>query len=151
MKTKKFIPGKSYVEVSGAVITEEDKKILHSAVDAEWYTEWHYCKLFEDRLKEITGKKYVQLVNSGSSASLIAMNSALRKFYPEHEKLYVLTCATAFPTTISPIYQMGRIPIYVDIIPETLEPNYHQMATIYEDKNKEIAGDDFYSYNGISI
>lgn len=140
MKTKNFISGKSYVEVSGAIITEEDKKILHSAVDAEWYTEWHYCKLFEDVLKGITGKKHIQLVNSGSSASLIAMNSALRKFDPGHEKPYVLTCATAFPTTVSPIYQMGRIPIYVNIIPETLEPNYHQMANIYADNYKEIAG-----------
>lgn len=130
MKIKKFIPGKSYVDVSGSVITEEDKLVLHDVVDREWYTEGHYCREFEIELKKITGKNYIQLLNSGSSASLIAMNSALKKFDPDHERPYVLTCATAFPTTVSPIYQMGRIPIYVDIDPETLEPRYDQIVHI---------------------
>lgn len=135
-----FIPGKSYIPVSGAEITDDDKTYLHDVVDKGWYTEGFYCKSFENQLKEITGKKHIQLVNSGSSASLIAMTAALRKFDPGCDRPYVLTCATAFPTTISPIYQNGRIPIYVDIDPETLKPKHEQILYFMNRYYQEISG-----------
>jgi CDP-6-deoxy-D-xylo-4-hexulose-3-dehydrase len=140
MDNKRFILGKSWVDVSGAVITEIDKEYLHDVVDKGWYTEGFYCKSFENNLKAITGKKYVQLVNSGSSASLIAMTSALKKFDPSNERPYVLTCATAFPTTVNPIYQKMKIPLYIDINPLTLEPDYSQIIDVMSRYNDKISG-----------
>ena len=120
----KFIPGKSIIPASGQVITDADKEILHRVVDRGWYTDFVYCEKFRRELSKVTGKKYVILTNSGSSASLIAITSVL-KLNPDIQ--CILTSATGFPTTVAPIYQNGRIPTYVDINPKTLEPVYEQI------------------------
>ena len=119
-----FIPGKSIIPASGQVITDADKEVLHKVVDRGWYTDFVYCEKFRRELSKVTGKKYVILTNSGSSASLIAV-TAMLKLHPDIQ--CILTSATGFPTTVAPIYQNGRIPTYVDINPKTLEPVYEQI------------------------
>jgi len=121
------MPGKSIIPASGQVITDEDKEVLHKVVDRGWYTDFVYCEKFRRELSRITGKKYVVLTNSGSSASLIAITSML-KLHPDIQ--CILTSATGFPTTVAPIYQNGRMPTYIDTNPKTLEPDYEQIAEV---------------------
>ena len=123
----KFIPGKSIIPASGQVITDSDKEVLHKVVDRGWYTDFVYCEKFRRELSRVTGKKYVILTNSGSSASLIAVTTIL-KLHPDIQ--CILTSATGFPTTVAPIYQNGRMPTYVDINPNTLEPDYEQIEEV---------------------
>ena len=125
----KFIPGKSIIPASGQVITDADKEVLHKVVDRGWYTDFVYCEKFRRELSKITGKKYVVLTNSGSSASLIAVTTML-KLHPDIQ--CILTSATGFPTTVAPIYQNGRMPTYIDINPTTLEPDYEQIEETTE-------------------
>lgn len=141
---KKFIPGKSWIPVSGAVITDEDKEILHEVVEKGWYTEGRYCNFFEEGLKTLSSKRFVRLVNSGSSASLIAMTAALRLFRDNYGiKNFVVTCACGFPTTVFPIIQNNAIPIFVDINPYTLQPDYQQITDIFIKKREKIVGSIF--------
>ena len=140
LKTKEFIPGKTKIPASGASLSARDIELLTEAVLQFWYTEWKYCGRFRRRLRGYFKKPYITLCNSGSSANLLAMN-ALSELFPQRD--YVITCATHFPTAIAPIYQTGHIPIYIDIDPLTLSPNfdqYEQAIKMYKDK---IAGASF--------
>src|SRR5512139_2547226 len=121
---KQFIPGKSIIPASGQEISDEDVAVLHEVVDSRWYTEHRHCLEFRRNLAKFFGKKHATLTNSGSSASLVAMTTAVSQSDPNRD--CVVTTALAFPTTVSPIYQNGKIPIYVDVDLETLTPDPDQ-------------------------
>jgi CDP-6-deoxy-D-xylo-4-hexulose-3-dehydrase len=70
----------------------------------------------------VVGKTYTTLCNSGSSASLLAMSALTEKYSGK----YVVTTALGFPTTVTPIYQCNKIPIYIDIDPLTFSPDLKQ-------------------------
>ena len=133
----KFIPGKTRIPASSPVISAEDIETLHECVDRKWYTEHFYCKAFSDDLKNTTNKKHCQLVNSGSSASLVAIMALTDSKVP---KSAVITTALAFPTTIAPIYQSGHIPYYIDVDPYTLEPDYEQIDFLLDNRIDIIGG-----------
>ncbi|MBR7073063.1 MAG: lipopolysaccharide biosynthesis protein RfbH, partial [Eubacterium sp.] len=81
-----------------------------------------YYNEFEKRFAEYLGVKYVSLVNSGSSANLLAfyaLTSPLLKEKRINRGDEVITVAAGFPTTVAPIIQYGAVPVFVDItIPE---------------------------------
>ena len=118
---KKFIAGKTVIPVSGQVIADEDVTALHEVVDSRWYTDSKACAEFRRNLGKYFGKSHVTLTNSGSSASLVAVSTAIEKVEKDtdfRDFRYVVTTALAFPTTVAPIYQVGKIPFYVDIDPK---------------------------------
>jgi CDP-6-deoxy-D-xylo-4-hexulose-3-dehydrase len=136
---KQFVAGKTVIPVSGQQISDQDVEVLHKVVDDRWYTDHKRCSEFRRNLGKYFNKKYVILTNSGSSASLIAMLTAIEKVEQDakwSDFKYVITTALAFPTTVAPIYQAGKIPLYVDIDPLTLAPNIDQV---------QDAGDKFLS------
>lgn len=133
---KKFIPGKSIVPVSGQEIHDEDVKVLHEVVDSRWYTDGKRCAEFRRNLGKYFGKKYVILTNSGSSASLVAVATMFETRLISR----VITTALAFPTTVAPIYQLGRFPRYVDIDPLTLSPRLDQIQEMIENDPFSYAG-----------
>lgn len=136
-KTKEFIAGKTRVTASSPSLSLEDIEALTEAVLQFWYTDYKFCAKFRRELSELFKKKYITLCNSGSSASLLAMQSALEVF-PYKE--YIVTCGTNFPTTVSPIYQSGQIPIYIDINPRTLMPDMEQYQQAIEKFGNRISG-----------
>ncbi len=75
MKIQDFIPGKSYIPVSGKVYNQEEINNAIEVAKEGWWTEGRYVKEFERRFKKYMGVKSVSLVNSGSSANLIALYS----------------------------------------------------------------------------
>jgi CDP-4-dehydro-6-deoxyglucose reductase, E1 len=114
---KKFIPGVTPVPVSGKVF---DEKELMSGVESildGWWTEGRFAKEFEGEFKKFLGVNYVSLVNSGSSANLLALAALTstslgkRALQPGDE---VITAATGFPTTINPIIQNRMTAVLVD-------------------------------------
>jgi len=113
-----FTPGKSPIHYAGRVY---DEKEVQAAVEASldfWLTEGRFAKDFQHELAEKVGVKYALLVNSGSSANLLALTALTshllkdRRLKPGDE---VITVAAGFPTTINPIIQNGLIPVFVDV------------------------------------
>ena len=114
----KYVAGKSLVRYAGRIF---DEKELQSLVDCSldfWLTGGRYSEDFEATFSEFTGTEYSFLVNSGSSANLVALSSLTspllgdRRLKPGDE---VISVAAGFPTTVNPIIQTGMVPVFVDI------------------------------------
>ena len=114
---KEWKPG-DRINYAGRIYDEEE---LCNLVDASldfWLTAGKYTEEFETGLGEYLGVPYCSVVNSGSSANLLAMAALTspllgdRRVLPGDE---VITVAAAFPTTVAPIVQCGAVPVFVDI------------------------------------
>jgi CDP-6-deoxy-D-xylo-4-hexulose-3-dehydrase len=128
---REFVPGTSGVQVSGKVIDAEDLcAVVESGLDA-WFTTGRWAKDFERKLARFVGVRSASLVNSGSSANLVALSALCspklgdRQLKPGDE---VITVAAGFPTTVNPIIQNGLIPVFLDV---TL-PSYEIDVTLLE-------------------
>lgn len=113
----KLIPGKSYIAASGKKVgVDELANLIDSSLDM-WLTAGRYSNQFEKEFPKKLGLKYCALVNSGSSANLVAF-TALTSHKLGESRLKpgdeVITVAAGFPTTISPIIQNGLIPVFID-------------------------------------
>jgi CDP-6-deoxy-D-xylo-4-hexulose-3-dehydrase len=115
---KPFLSGESAVPVSGKVFDEAD---LHSLLDSSldfWLTAGRFADEFERKFAQFLGLHYARLVNSGSSANLIAVSVLTspslgeRQLKPGDE---VITVAAGFPTTVNPIIQNGLLPVFIDV------------------------------------
>jgi len=115
---KKIVPGESYIPVSGKVITEEDVLWGIEATMDAWLTAGRFADELERKLANFFGSRFSLLVNSGSSANLLAFYTLTspklgeRAMRPGDE---VITVAAGFPTTVNPMIQFGCIPVFVDI------------------------------------
>lgn len=120
-KKKEFIPGDK-IRYSSRVYDENEMINLVDSSLEFWLTSGRYTKEFEEKFAKRFNIKYCSLVNSGSSANLLAfmaLTSPLLKERAIKRGDEVITVAAGFPTTISPIVQYGAIPVFVDItIPE---------------------------------
>ncbi len=115
---KSIIPGESYIPVSGKVIDEEDVLWgIESMMDA-WLTAGRFSVKLERELARYFGSRFSFLVNSGSSANLLAFYALTspklldRAIKPGDE---IITVAAGFPTTINPMIQFGCIPVFIDV------------------------------------
>jgi len=112
-----FIPGQTPVPVSGKVFDGEDLASLLDASLDFWLTTGRFAEAFEKAFAGIMGVRFASLVNSGSSANLLALTALTspllkeRRLVPGDE---VLTCGVGFPTTVAPILQNQLVPVYLD-------------------------------------
>ncbi len=117
MQKKQFQKGQ-LISYAGRVYDDKEMvNLVDSALDF-WLTSGRYTEKFEQRFEEYLGVKYCSLVNSGSSANLIAfmaLTSPLLGQRSIQRGDEVITVAAGFPTTVSPIIQFGAIPVFVDI------------------------------------
>ncbi|MFD8253852.1 lipopolysaccharide biosynthesis protein RfbH [Streptomyces werraensis] len=113
-----FVPGVSPVQVSGAVLSAEDRLALVSAALDLRIAAGTSSRRFERDFARFIGVRKAHLTNSGSSANLLAL-SALTSPQLEEQRLRpgdeVVTVAAGFPTTVSPILQNGLVPVFVDV------------------------------------
>ncbi len=100
---------------------EEVVELVRSSLDF-WLTAGPEAAAFERKLRAVTGHRHALLVNSGSSANLLALTALTsprlrdRRLRPGDE---VITVAAGFPTTVNPILQNGLVPVFVDVtLPE---------------------------------
>jgi len=138
---KEFIPGHSAVPVSGKVIDSGDiSAVVDSALDA-WFTTGRFAKEFESKLARFVGVRSASLVNSGSSANLVALSALTspklgdRRLQPGDE---VITVAAGFPTTVNPILQNQLVPVFLDVTLPTYEIDVSQLEAARSEKTKAI-------------
>ena len=113
-----FDPAAPRVSCAGRVFGEEEVvELVRTSLDF-WLTAGPETEAFEHRLREATGHRHALLVNSGSSANLLALSALTsprlrdRRLRPGDE---VITVAAGFPTTVNPILQNGLVPVFVDV------------------------------------
>ncbi len=124
---KPFVPGETYVPVTAKTMDGDDLAALIDASLDMWLTAGRFARTFESKLPGFFGRRPgALLVNSGSSANLVAISSLGSKAM-EESKLRplekgdeVITAAAGFPTTVNPIVQNGWKPVFVDVDLETL-------------------------------
>ena len=114
---KSFVPGDKIKYASRVYDEQEMMNLVDSSLEF-WLTSGRYTKEFEEEFAKKINVKYCSLVNSGSSANLLAfmsLTSPLLKERAIKRGDEVITVAAGFPTTISPIVQYGAVPVFVDI------------------------------------
>jgi CDP-6-deoxy-D-xylo-4-hexulose-3-dehydrase len=138
---KSIIPGESYIPVSGKVIDEEDVLWgIESMMDA-WLTAGRFSLKLERELARYFGSRFSLLVNSGSSANLLAFYALTspklldRAIKPGDE---IITVAAGFPTTINPMIQFGCIPVFVDVEIPTYNIKVEDIEKALTPKTKAI-------------
>ncbi|MDG2372175.1 MAG: lipopolysaccharide biosynthesis protein RfbH [Flavobacteriaceae bacterium] len=139
--SKKIKPGEDYISVTGKMIDSND--ILYG-VDATldgWLTTGRYAKQFETKLATYIGAKKSILVNSGSSANLVAFYTLTspslgKRAIQKGDE--VITVAAGFPTTINPLIQYGCVPVFVDIEIPTYNIDVNQIEAAISPKTKAI-------------
>lgn len=120
--------------------SREVKNLTESALDF-WLTSGRYCDEFEKKLGEYLGIKYVSLVNSGSSANLLAfwaLTSPLLKERAIKRGDEIITVAAGFPTTITPIIQYGAVPVFVDITIPQYNIDVTKLNSALSEKTKAV-------------
>jgi CDP-6-deoxy-D-xylo-4-hexulose-3-dehydrase len=136
-----FIPGETNIPVTGKVFGREELKSATSASLDFWLTSGPYTEQFESRFARVVGMRHAFMVNSGSSANLLALSSLTssahgdRALKPGDE---VITVAAGFPTTVTPILQNGLVPVYVDVDLETYVAIDEQMEAAVSSRTKAI-------------
>jgi CDP-6-deoxy-D-xylo-4-hexulose-3-dehydrase len=138
---QQIVPGENYIPVTGKVLDVDD--ILHG-VDATldaWLTTGRYAKDFEREFAAYFGSKAAVLVNSGSSANLVAFYALTspslgdRAIKPGDE---VITVAAGFPTTVNPMIQFGCIPVFLDVDIPTYNIDVTKLEEAISPKTKAI-------------
>ncbi len=136
-----FKPGQSPLPVSGKVIDAVDlSSVVDSALDC-WFTTGRFAEEFERKLARFVGVRCASLVNSGSSANLVAMSALTspklgqRRLRPGDE---VITVAAGFPTTLNPILQNRLVPVFVDVTIPGYEIDVTQLEAARSERTRAI-------------
>jgi CDP-4-dehydro-6-deoxyglucose reductase, E1 len=138
---KEFIPGVSRVNYAGRVFNEDE---LVNAVEASldfWLTEGRFSEEFAGKISDMLGIENVLLVNSGSSANLLAFSALTseklgeKRLKPGDE---VISVAAGFPATVTPIIQYGLIPVFVDVNIPTYNIDVEMMQQAISPKTRCI-------------
>lgn len=138
---EKFIPGETWVRYAGRVFdTNEYINLIDAALDG-WITAGRYSEEFEFSFAKYLGVYSSLIVNSGSSANLVAMSSLTSpllgkdRIMPGDE---VITVAAGFPTTVNPILQNGSVPVFVDVEEDTYNIDIDELEESVTEKTKAI-------------
>lgn len=138
---KKFAPGTSVVPVSGKVLEADDVcSVVESALDG-WFTAGHFAKEFEQKLARFVGVRSASLVNSGSSANLVALSALTSPKLGDRALRAgdeVITVAAGFPTTVNPILQNRLVPVFLDVTLPTYEIDVSRLEEAYGPKVKAV-------------
>ena len=136
-----FIPGQTPIPVTGKFFgVEEIEAAVNASLDF-WLTSGPYTEKFESDFAKKVGMRHSFMVNSGSSANLLALSSLLSPRMGERRVNAgdeVIAVAAGFPTTVTPILQNNLIPVYVDIDLETYVANEEQIEAAISPKTKAI-------------
>jgi CDP-6-deoxy-D-xylo-4-hexulose-3-dehydrase len=136
-----IIPGKDYIPVTGKVLDSNDILLGIDAILDGWLTTGRFGKKFEYQFAKYFGSKTSLLVNSGSSANLVAFYALTspklgeRQIKPGDE---VITVAAGFPTTVNPLIQYGAIPVFLDVEIPTYNIKAELIEAAISSKTKAI-------------
>jgi len=139
--TSDFVPGETPVPVSGRVFDATELQFLVEASLDFWLTTGRFADQFEREFARFFGLRHAILVNSGSSANLLALSCLTspklgeQRLSPGDE---VITVATGFPTTVNPIIQNNLIPVFVDVTMPTYNVDATQLEEAYSERTRAI-------------
>jgi CDP-6-deoxy-D-xylo-4-hexulose-3-dehydrase len=138
---REFVPGQSPVPYAGRVFdAEELVHLVDSSLDF-WLTTGRFATRFEREFARFFGRRDAILVNSGSSADLVALSCLTssklggRALKPGDE---VITVAAGFPTTINPIIQNRLVPVFVDVTIPTYNIDVRQLEEAYSQRTRAV-------------
>lgn len=140
MPQTEFKEGDRISYASRVYDSEEMTNLVDSCLDF-WLTSGHYTDEFEKEFAKYLGVKHCSVVNSGSSANLLAFMALTSPLLGERSIVRgdeVITVAAGFPTTVAPIVQYGAVPVFVDIDIETLNINADMLEEAYSSKTKAV-------------
>lgn len=137
---KNFKPG-DRIAYGGRVFDHREvENLIDSSLDF-WLTTGRYAEKFEKEFAELMGVKHCSLVNSGSSANLLAFMALTSPKLGERrikKADEVITVAAGFPTTVAPIIQYGAIPVFVDVTLPTYNIDCSQLESALSEKSKAV-------------
>ncbi len=140
-KEAEFIPGETPVRYAGRVFDHEEMMHLADAMLDFWLTTGRFSEVFQREFAKVFGLRHAMLVNSGSSANLVALSALTsptlgeRQLKPGDE---VITVAAGFPTTVNPIIQNRLVPVFVDVTLPTYNIDVSQLEAAYSDRTGAI-------------
>lgn len=136
-----FVPGQTPVPVAGRVFDASDvRSLVDSSLDF-WLTTGRFAEEFERGLAQFFGLKWAVMVNSGSSANLLAVSCLTsptlgqKALAPGDE---VITVAAGFPTTVNPIVQNRLVPVFVDVTIPTYNLDVEQLEAARSPRTKAV-------------
>ncbi len=138
---EEFVPGETQLRYAGRVFDDEELvHLVDSSLDF-WLTAGRFAANFEKRFAKLFGLRHALLVNSGSSANLVALSCLTspklgkRRLKAGDE---VITVATGFPTTVNPIIQNGLVPVFVDVDIPTYNLDVSMLEDARSDKTRAV-------------
>lgn len=135
-----FKPG-DRVSYASRVYDEKEMMSLTDAMLDFWLTTGRFSNEFEKNFAQWIGVKYAHLVNSGSSANLIAFSALTAPELGDRQIKRgdeVITVACGFPTTITPILQYGAVPVFVDVTVPQYNIDVAQLEEALSEKTKAV-------------
>lgn len=136
-----FVPGKTHVNYGGRYFdAEEMVNLVDSSLDF-WLTAGPWAHKFETQFAKWLGVKHCSLVNSGSSANLIAFYALTAPELGDRQIRKgdeVISVAAGFPTTVAPIMQYGAVPVFVDMSIPEYNIDSIQLEKAYSPKVKAV-------------
>lgn len=139
-KKEEFKPG-DHITYASRVFDEKEMCILTDAMLDFWLTTGRFSDQFEKEFAEWIGVRYAHLVNSGSSANLIAFSVLTAPELGERQIKRgdeVITVACGFPTTVTPILQYGAIPVFVDVTVPQYNIDVTKLESALSEKTKAV-------------
>ena len=137
---KEFEPGDRIPYASRVYDSHEMVNLVDSALEF-WLTSGRYTDEFEKKLAEYLGVRYCSLVNSGSSANLIAFMALTSPLLGDRQIKRgdeVITVAAGFPTTVTPMIQYGAVPVFVDVTIPQYNIDVTKLEEAYSEKTKAV-------------
>lgn len=133
--TRIFKPGETVVPYAGRVFDGDEVAAAVGSMLDFWLTLGPEGAAFESELATLLGVKYSILVNSGSSANLVAFTTLTTHKLPPAKRIIpgdeVITVAAGFPTTVAPIIQNGAVPVFIDNDPVTGNARVDQLEAAF--------------------
>lgn len=139
-KNDYYTPGER-IAYASRVFDEKEMQALTDAMLDFWLTTGRFANRFEKEFAEWIGVKYVHLVNSGSSANLIAFMALTAPELGDRQIKRgdeVITVACGFPTTVAPIIQYGAVPVFVDVTIPQYNIDITKLEDAYSKKTKAV-------------
>lgn len=138
---EEFVEGKSRVNYAGRVFDDKEMVNLVDSALEFWLTNGRFSSQFEKGLGNFLGLRFALLVNSGSSANLLAFMGLTSPALKERQIKRgdeVITVAAGFPTTVAPVIQYGAVPVFVDVDLETFNVDVRQLEAARSEKTKAV-------------
>ena len=139
-KNTEFHEGDRIPYASRVYDEQEMMNLVDSALEF-WLTSGRYTDEFESKLSSFLGVRYCSIVNSGSSANLLAFMALTSPLLGDRRidrGDEVITVAAGFPTTVTPLIQYGAVPVFVDVTIPEYNIDVNMLEEAYSDKTKAV-------------